>query len=373
MNQILRVMMVLGVVACMAAGCTASTQAVADAGESADASDVGAGSDATSGSDAVSDVLSGSDSADTNDVADASLDATDAADTAAPSDASDAADAADSSDAADAVDSADAGTPTCYSNGDCAPTEFCKSDPQGCNGVCTPLHKPGEKCGIDGILCVPGSVCTNGATCHVQVEAKVGEKCQYDFCGAGLYCKGFQSAKVCEAKGDVGIKCQSDQQCLDGLMCNPSYTCAPPFADGASCVTVGNKAQCTSGSICAQTVDLAGASTQTCLATKASGDACTSHSQCTGTGQFCKGLSQASGSSGVCAALPAAGSACLDATAAWGGVAVCLAPAFCANKVCTAPGSVGSACDANTPCAAGLKCFSKAGISTCLTPAQTCQ
>lgn len=357
----IRMFTVTLVAAWTVAGCSSPATETAST-DGADASDVGTVSD-VSGADAAGDATATTDGANVPDVADTS----DIADT------SGATDAASVDVSADAADAPDVGTPICYSNDDCAPTEYCKIVPPACAGVCAPLHKPGEECGIDGILCVPGAVCTNGATCHVPVEAKLNESCHYDFCGLGLYCDGYQSGKTCYAKADVGGPCQYDPACLGGLMCDPSHACAVPYPDGASCFTVASTAQCKPGSICAQVVDLAGATTQTCLATKSSGAACTSHTQCTGGGQHCKGLTQTSGSSGVCASLPAVGSTCLDAAATWGVVPVCLAPGFCLNNVCTAPGTSGSACDGNTPCAAGLKCASKGGSSKCLTPAQICQ
>lgn len=266
--------------------------------------------------------------------------------------------------------SGDATVGPCYADSDCGQGKLCLANAQGCNGICTKPHGLGESCtdGVpcvtghycdqvciayhkagedcfDGILCEPKANCSIGGTCKIPQESAEGGKC-YDgnYCAPGLWCEQTSSisSKTCVKPIAIGGVCDKDVQCGLGHLCKDAV-CAQAPGEGGACSTVGSKAQCLVGMICA---GLLGPSTTAtaCLPIKKLSESCTSNDQCQEPGQFCKGLVKAL-DVGTCQPLPKAGESCAAFAAPW---------------------------SAAPSCQSALKCAAKAGVPTCMSVAEAC-
>ena len=109
-----------------------------------------------------------------------------------------------------------------------------------CQNVCV---FTGGVCGVcaacaSNFQCDDGEVCDAGI-CRAPLAA--GETCVSgaDQCGNDLVCDGQR----CVARHAAGEPCD-DGVCVDGLVCGPAATCAPPAEDGVACTI---DAHCASG------------------------------------------------------------------------------------------------------------------------------
>jgi hypothetical protein len=188
----------------------------------------------------------------------------------------------------------------CGEDSQCSPDAYCTfSAGQGC-GVCSPRLSEGDTCGADG-NCQPGLICAK------QNNAATGN---------------------CVNPGVQGAPCDGAHPCLRTLACAADGTCGPALGAGAPC-TVQNCDEL-HGLYCNPL-------RQVCarLQTATPGGPCGlsfvdgSFTVCTASA-MCK--TAAGSMSGTCEATAPEGAAC-DAT----GGPPCLAPAVCANGVCTLP------------------------------------
>jgi hypothetical protein len=160
----------------------------------------------------------------------------------------------------------------CGSDIACAPGLYCKRilPSSGC-GVCTPMAALGAPCGPLAFNAPCGSGSCDGAECLPVVG--IGQMCapQGTLCQPGLVCP----SGTCSAPGGVGIICLFDDECQDGLFCDPATgKCAPRAQAGGDCAT----AACPFGFDCGFTAPLgdggADAGPALCLPLSGAGGSC---------------------------------------------------------------------------------------------------
>lgn len=199
---------------------------------------------------------------------------------------------------------------------ECTDDEHCKDgwckgadEPNsGCPGKCAADKPAGEAC-EDTDECVQGLSC-NGGKCAERVKAKAGEDCAgSNSCAAGLACDN-ESKSVCVALPASGAACLSEKasaRCAAGLRCHEGK-CAAPGKAGETCdvgAQLETGLQCDAGLNCGVKLSDQGVpESQTCVAIKGAGEACSLIFECKGLDQYCK--------EGKCASLPKAGEACVD-------------------------------------------------------------
>lgn len=180
----------------------------------------------------------------------------------------------------------------------CVDRNGCQSPLVCGQGKCSPLREEGEGCAgdsscADGLFCEAGG--DEGGVCHAR--AAEGEACGAEEdeinaafkgtqCDDGLVCKGAGLRDdgtvipgVCTRPSPEGGACQAEPEglqiqlsgCLEGLVC-PSGKCEVPPSTGP----------CEKHGVCRQDVAYCDAETSTCMAFKATGDACAIPPECGG-------------------------------------------------------------------------------------------
>lgn len=183
---------------------------------------------------------------------------------------------------------------------------------------------------------------------------KSGDTCKFNGqCAPGLFCQMNQCPGVCTSLYAQGHACNTDDECMSGLQCNDTGTCAPSAsfdvtgANGAACDPSAARF-CQTGLVCA----LASFNpAQWKCEQPATGSTChLAIPEGCPSGQYCKITSTSI--DGTCTALPAIGSACADRYPNDTNP-VCPVDSICSMGTCKAYASLGS------PCAANEECYSK--------------
>jgi hypothetical protein len=138
----------------------------------------------------------------------------------------------------------------CASDLGCGPGLYCKriTPSSGC-GVCTAVAALSDPCGPLAYNAPCGSGSCDGSECVPVVG--VGQQCfpQANVCSAGLVCPSGQ----CVSPGGIGVICLFDNDCADGLFCDPaSGKCAARAQAGGDCAT----ATCPFGFLCGFTAPI---------------------------------------------------------------------------------------------------------------------
>jgi hypothetical protein len=182
--------------------------------------------------------------------------------------------------------------------GACIDNNGCESGSVCVNEVCGSLRPEGAGCSRDAscdkdMFCAggdEGGICEArlplGGACGKDPE-DTGASLRHVQCADGLVCKGFEltnagmtSAGVCAAPADLDGACAVEPEglqlfgtgCRDGLVCNAGK-CAKPPAPGEACGP---------HFVCRVSDAYCDAKTTLCTAHKASGEACTGNSECSG-------------------------------------------------------------------------------------------
>jgi hypothetical protein len=225
----------------------------------------------------------------------------------------------------------------CPSDLACVPGYYCKRNipSSGC-GVCTPMAAQGQPCGPLAFNAPCGSGACDGAECLTVVG--IGQACapQSTSCQPGLVCPSGQ----CVAPGGVGLICLYDDDCQDGLFCDPATgKCAARAQAGGGCAT----AACPFGFACGFGAPLgdggADAGPALCLPLSGIGGSCVfdaNGGQCLET--------EACQEDGKCAPIPGLGDACDGGS--------CLTGA-CQGGTCALVGA-GGACGTNVDCTSSI-------------------
>lgn len=131
----------------------------------------------------------------------------------------------------------------------CGEDEVCSYEDAG-SPRCVPKAKLGERCGV----CVAGAYCEFARTGVCTAFPAIGEPCHTDrfgmnpFCDENAYCV----EGVCEQLPGAGEPCAPDtgrtERCAAGLRCSyMTKTCLAPSADGGSC---SSDEDCVDGLVC---------------------------------------------------------------------------------------------------------------------------
>lgn len=197
---------------------------------------------------------------------------------------------------------------------ECASQDLFPNDPDGDGcGACQPLH--GDK--LAGASCTEyeygfsdcgqGMRCQQGTCIELCPEPqRLGEPCDFEGCGEGLYCDVFTDATpVCREKAGDGEDC-SVVECAEQLRCVLGDPMDPMSARCESLATTGQ--------------------------------ACMGHADCTT--RYCP--------AGFCEEIPGEGGDCR-------GTGVCGDGLFCIDDVCAKAKERGESC--NMTCGGGLDCI----------------
>lgn len=247
---------------------------------------------------------------------------------------------------------------SCFTNEECAPSDYCSDSSAACPGQCIPRKAAGQMATESG-ECQAGLTLYNGK-CSVRVPAggncgPISPSTNTQDCAVGNYCN--SNNLVCEQKKVQGETCSESAECGGGLRCG-NGTCGPYVSSGGTC-SFQTSLFCKLDLSC----DLSSfAAPGTCVDRKATGGACLFDFDCK-PDLYCEGENTGMNppTKGTCIAQKAPGATCTDSAECANGV--------CRNNVCVAKLQRGAACTAADACAGSMACHSgKCEVDACVDP-----
>lgn len=252
--------------------------------------------------------------------------------------------------------------PMC-ATGWCDPGTKALSD---CPGKCAPWQKLGQACAFKE-ACGPMLTCIDGK-CTPAENGKLGDGCDTDSCGAGLYCNGsYSGSAVCATLLDEGAVCTDTEACLPGLFCGKvgkagKGICTKQLAMGAPCPYVtfaatpgtnfGPHSSCANSGQC---VPKPGGQPGegVCIVWGKLGEPCAGKGHCAGFDAICADIKDGKG---VCQVVPDKGGKCTPVDKFKDDALACQLPYECdpATLTCGDPPGLGKSCQLS--CSGDLQC-----------------